>query len=308
MYCATCSRQISSNPTALLGHSYHPECLYCTRCKTKLWNKPFIKKMDGKLFCENLCSDEPLSLPPIKTNLTNGTTLNGNSFTDMQKSFDLKRRQSNLTQQRPNKPTKFNTPPDTLEQSKFLSNDEILRRREIIKKKQEPFYFNYSDDDKLTVKPVKPRKKAEPFSYNILSENTDLPAKMPTGDANAAPPPPFSKQQQPPPPSYPLNYFENIEHKQKVTNEQYRLANISPFALHHTTNGSGDLNQNDTISYCDTCHQFIEDNHEKYNFNNQTFHKRCFRCAKCRNELYKLKKIASPNNPNEYYCEPCYNK
>jgi hypothetical protein len=267
-----------------------------------------------------LCGDDFLiNLPPIKTNHTNGIVLNGNanlnaignSFNDLQKPLSLKRRQSNTSKQ-----TYLPTPQDTFntnEQSKFLPNAEVLRRRELLKKKQEPFNFNYSEDDKFPIKPLKPRNKAEPFSYNRSTESGILDTTNKT-PANELPAPRKreqfdQKEQQQPPPSYPLNYVKNNndqQNKVKASKEQYRLANISPFALHTRSKYPEDSNQNDTIAYCDMCHQFIEDNQEKCTYNNQTYHKRCFRCVKCLNELYRLKKMIGING--EYYCEPCYNK
>ena len=75
MYCATCNKSInpeSKPPVSLLNHTYHPECTTCYRCKKNLWSSPFIKKQDGKLFCEDLCSEEAINLPPINNNNMNG--------------------------------------------------------------------------------------------------------------------------------------------------------------------------------------------------------------------------------------------
>jgi len=135
MYCATCNKSInpeSKPPVSLLNHTYHTECTTCYRCKKHLWSSPFIKKQDGKLFCEDLCSEEAINLPPINNN-NNNNNMNG-LF-----SFQNETRLINNGESLPNK------------DQKFLPTAEIMKRREIIGKNQ-PLMKN--DSFKQTNKPV----------------------------------------------------------------------------------------------------------------------------------------------------------
>ena len=70
-FCGNCHQIVNpgSITTPLMGNHYHADCLYCTSCGVYLWNKPFIKRKDGTLFCgDNECSlsTTSLKLPPIK--------------------------------------------------------------------------------------------------------------------------------------------------------------------------------------------------------------------------------------------------
>jgi len=68
--CGNCRQQIKpgSLTTPIMGTEYHSDCLYCTACTGRLWNKPFVKKKDGTLYCgDSDCSlsTTSLKLPPI---------------------------------------------------------------------------------------------------------------------------------------------------------------------------------------------------------------------------------------------------
>jgi len=165
-----------------------------------LWSSSFIKKQDGKLFFEDLCSNEPINLPPIN-----------NGFQSQQSEMDLSPRLNNAQS--------FDRLPNNKEQ-RFLPTAEIMKRRELISKNN----------------PV-------------------------------------------------------------MNNDSLRLKNKK----------STELN-NEIVSYCDKCNRFIEDDKQKTTHNNQTFHKSCYRCIECVNELYRMKNVYDGTKPNEFYCEPCYNK
>jgi hypothetical protein len=72
--CGNCHQIINpgSITTPIMGSDYHSDCLYCSNCSVYLWNKPFIKKKDGTLYCgDNDCSTTTtsLKLPPLVKNM-----------------------------------------------------------------------------------------------------------------------------------------------------------------------------------------------------------------------------------------------
>lgn len=74
--CGNCRQHIKpgSLTTPIMGTQYHSDCLYCTSCTSYLWNKPFIKKKNGTLYCgDSDCSltTTSLKLPPINDNHQN---------------------------------------------------------------------------------------------------------------------------------------------------------------------------------------------------------------------------------------------
>ena len=283
LHCSTCNKPITAdNWTPLLGHNYHTECLYCNRCNTKLWYKAFVKRQDGKLFCENQClpqqqqpklpqnsllnnetirqgvvseSLEKFSLPPIKNLISNENNDNENSL-----DFFLKK------------------PTGAKRKESFLSNSNLnLNKqqtsssptRESSRRKDEPFNYNYTEQ-KLA-QPLKTHNKFEPFAYNHNS----------TGNQDKT----------------------NINSNRLMSRGKIQ----APFALDIPSAESNDLNSNEINVTCSTCKQLIEENKEKISFNNRFYHRNCFRCVTCLAELYKLKKFTSPINPMDVYCEPCYN-
>lgn len=124
----------------MLGHNYHTECLYCYRCNRNLWHKPFVKRLDGKLFCENQCSAQSLiTYEPIKQfqKITNSEPTNA----------------------------RLSLPP--INSAKITVFNKVSTVREALRRKDEPFYFNYTNQMPPIL--LKPRNKFEPFSYNHIT-------------------------------------------------------------------------------------------------------------------------------------------
>lgn len=54
-FCPVCRRNIlpGSSTTQIMSNDYHSTCLYCTQCGRSLWDRPFIRRQDGRLYCED---------------------------------------------------------------------------------------------------------------------------------------------------------------------------------------------------------------------------------------------------------------
>lgn len=194
---------------------------------------------------------------------------------------------------------------------RLVSNAEIQKRNDLIKNGKnriEPLYFNYSDEKNRLNKARKSRNKNEPFDYNRANEefNANDPLKAlaikPEENLNGLKFKNIKKSFEEP---FNYNYEKKMVNK---NHEKLRLANTSPFALFGNLNETNSNSNNDVIAYCDKCNQFIDDNKEKCTHNNQTFHKKCFRCAHCFTELIRMKKVLSSDKSKDFYCEPCYSK
>jgi hypothetical protein len=61
-FCANCLKIIitGSFTTQILNFDYHTHCIKCYKCGNSLWDKAFTKKIDGKLYCDGICSNQIL--------------------------------------------------------------------------------------------------------------------------------------------------------------------------------------------------------------------------------------------------------
>ena len=71
-WCANCRKTILPGVlfSSIMGSLYHSFCMYCHKCGESLWEKSFVRKKDGRIYCEKTCS-ATTELPPLTSTQSN---------------------------------------------------------------------------------------------------------------------------------------------------------------------------------------------------------------------------------------------
>ena len=171
--CGNCRQIINpgSITTPIMGSDYHSDCLYCTTCTAHLWNKPFIKKKDGTLYCgDNDCSltTTSLKLPPIANN--GNTIMNGIGNSNSQ--IFSSRSEQNSSRQ-------FNNSNRYMVQQ---SDSPVRKNSHDSNSTRTNYEYNQMRTSSQNFEPKKPQKKLfldntkqdEPFIYNQKRHDSSL--------------------------------------------------------------------------------------------------------------------------------------
>jgi len=212
-------------------------------------------------------------------------------------------------------------------------------------KKVEPFSYNYREEltqaENEEASQVKKHKTkaikttAEPFNYNRIQDSnptnlntfkkspnkpnlkSNIPYATfemneldPTQPVSPSPSTTDVQQQQPEPYKRPspttlfkmANSVLNPIDSNRFSSSS--MNNINNNNVSQIVNNQNGYPMNEISDYCHRCHQYI--NKDKYLFNYNSYHKKCYTCFRCNSELFRMKKVLNGPNDVYLYCEPCH--
>ena len=291
-YCATCYRPIipGSNQltTSLMGDDYHISCLNCAKCNLPLWGKPFVKKKDGKLYCEDQCEQ----IRSRHLSKTNQSQIFYNNEVDPNDKVYMLNQTASPPLVMPLVSPRFNMMNNLMYENPYAR---FQQQQQKIQNNYDNYnnylnsYFNQMNNN----------------GQNFLQQNFDLQNELNKAiDKNET----LSKSPDK------LNEFNNSSNL-NFSSENKTLNNkIQPVESNVTNNlpsqSTSSIASSASSSNTKTCHKCKRSinnaTKDTFTFEDKFFHKDCYKCDKCNNELYKMKKVLLGPNGSGIYCEPCY--
>jgi hypothetical protein len=283
-FCPMCHRKISpgSLTTQIMGSEYHSSCLFCAKCGKSVWNKPFIKRQDGKLYCEdNNCesaTNGPASLSEQNFLIPHQRNNNFSIYNQFQYGSHPQNAESEAK-----KNGQFAADHSSNENVDFSNSYQPYA------KNYEPFPRNQANVPKNI------------HSYNLgkyLTSNGKLFEENQTTKSSSS----SNSSGQ----SQTVSSGENLEKLKDNNNNAQAHAMVESSERPTSKRASSGA-----ASRCSKCRLGFSGNDERFNYDNKSFHKECFTCDSCNSELYRMKKVMKYSSDDvnvnaKYYCEPCY--